>query len=137
VKRYLTEQAGVDIATVRYENGSGLYDSTAVPAAAVVQVLVAAWRDFRVGPDLAAALSTGGVDGTLRRRFKDDRLRGRIRAKTGTLAQVSSLAGYAGTDSGHPLAFAVIVNAMPPEARGEARALQDTIAALCVAYTAP
>jgi D-alanyl-D-alanine carboxypeptidase/D-alanyl-D-alanine-endopeptidase (penicillin-binding protein 4) len=137
VKRYLTEQAGVDIGTVRYENGSGLYDSTGVPAAVVVQVLVSAWRDFRVGPDLAAALSTGGVDGTLRRRFKDERLRGRIRAKTGTLAQVSSLAGYAGSDSGHPLAFAVIVNAMPPEARGEARALQDTIAALCVAYTAP
>jgi D-alanyl-D-alanine carboxypeptidase/D-alanyl-D-alanine-endopeptidase (penicillin-binding protein 4) len=137
VKRYLTEQAGVDVTTVRYENGSGLYDSSAIPAAAVAQVLSSAWRDFRVGPDLAAALATGGVDGTLRRRFRDPRLRGRIRAKTGTLAQVSSLAGYAGTDSGHPLAFVVIVNSMAPQARGEARALQDTIAALCVAYTAP
>jgi len=137
VKRYLTEQAGLDLANIRYENGSGLYDSSAISASAVAQVLVAAWRDFRVGPDLAAALATGGVDGTLRRRFRDDRLRGRIRAKTGTLAQVSSLAGYAGTDSGHPLAFAVIVNGMAPEARGDARALQDTIAALCVAYTAP
>ncbi len=137
VTRYLTEQAGIDAGTVRYENGSGLYDSSAIPASAVVQVLATAWRDFRVGPDLAAALATGGIDGTLRRRFRDDRLRGRIRAKTGTLAQVSTLAGYAGTDSGHPLAFAVIVNAMAPEARGDARALQDAIAALCVAYTMP
>ena len=137
VKRYLTEQAGVDLANLRFENGSGLYDSTSIPASAVAQVLVAAWRDFRVGPDLAAALATGGVDGTLRRRFNVDHLRGRIRAKTGTLAQVSSLAGYAGTDSGHPLAFVVVVNAMAPQARGEARALQDAIAALCVAYTAP
>jgi len=137
MRRYLSEQAGVDLASVRVENGSGLYDSTSIPAAAVAQVLVAAWRDFRVGPDLAAALANGGVDGTLRRRFTDERVRGRVRAKTGTLAQVSSLAGYAGTDSGRPLAFVVIVNNMAPQARGEARALQDTIAALCVAYSAP
>ncbi len=137
VHRYLVEVAGVPAGSFRYENGSGLYDSTAIPASAVAQVLVAAWRDFRVGPDLAAALAIGGVDGTLRRRFLAPALRARIRAKTGTLAAVSSLAGYAGTDSSRPLAFVVVVNAMPPAARGDARSLQDMIAALCVAYTSP
>jgi D-alanyl-D-alanine carboxypeptidase/D-alanyl-D-alanine-endopeptidase (penicillin-binding protein 4) len=137
VERYLSEQAGVAAGTVRYENGSGLYDSTAVPAAAVAQVLVAAWRDFRVGPDLASALSTGGVDGTLRRRFRDEPLRARVRAKTGTLAQASTLAGYAGADGARPLAFVVLVNALPGGTRGEARSLQDAIATLCVAYTTP
>lgn len=137
VHRYLTDKAGVPAASFRYENGSGLYDSTAIPAAVVAQVLVAAWRDFRIGPDLAASLAGGGVDGTLRRRFLAPTTRARIRAKTGTLAAVSTLAGYAGVDSGRPLAFVVLVNKMAPAARAEARRLQDTIAALSVAYTSP
>ncbi len=135
VQRYLADRAGVAPGSYRYENGSGLYDSTAIPAAAVAQVLVAAWRDFRVGPDLASTMATGGVDGTLRRRFRDPELRGRVRAKTGTLAAVSTLAGYAGTDAGRPLAFVVLINKMAPAARADARRLQDTIAALAVAYT--
>lgn len=137
VHRYLVEQAGVPAGSFRMENGSGLFDATAVSADAVARVLVAAWRDFRVGPDLAAAMATGGVDGTLRRRFTEPALRARIRAKTGTLAQVTALAGYAGVDSGRPLAFVVVVNGLTPPARAQARALQDTIAMLCVAYTMP
>ena len=136
VHRYM-ERAGVAAGTYRVENGSGLYDSTAVSAEAVAKVLVAAWRDFRVGPDLAAALATGGVDGTLRRRFRDPVNRARVRAKTGTLAAVSTLAGYAGIDSGRPLAFVVLVNGMTPGARADARRIQDLVAALAVAYTAP
>lgn len=137
VQRYLADKAGVPAGGYRYENGSGLYDSTAVSAAAVARVLVAAWRDFRVGPDLASALATGGVDGTLRRRFRDAATRARVRAKTGTLAAVSSLAGYAGSDGDRPLAFVVVANAMAPAARADARRLQDRVAALCVAYTSP
>lgn len=137
VQRYLADKAGVSPGAYRFENGSGLYDSTAIPAEIVAKVLVAGWRDFRVGPDLAASLATGGVDGTLRRRFRDPSVLGRVRAKTGTLAAVSTLAGYAGADSSRPLAFVVLVNAMQPAARADARRLQDTVAALAVAYTAP
>lgn len=136
VHRTLTD-AGVAEGGFRVENGSGLFDSTAVPVSAVAKVLVAAWHDFRVGPELAGALAISGVDGTLRRRLGDPELRGRVRAKTGTLAAVTALAGYAATDSAHPLAFAVVVNALPPGTRGEARRVQDTIAALAVAYSAP
>jgi D-alanyl-D-alanine carboxypeptidase/D-alanyl-D-alanine-endopeptidase (penicillin-binding protein 4) len=137
VQRYLADKAGVAPGGYRYENGSGLYDSTAIPADAVAKVLVAGWRDFRVGPDLASSLATGGVDGTLRRRFGDPSVRGRVRAKTGTLATVSTLAGYAGADSSRPLAFVVLINSMASAGRADARRLQDTIAALAVAYTAP
>lgn len=129
--------AGAAPGSFRVDNGSGLFDSTAVPVSAVAQVLVAAWHDFRIGPDLATALATSGVDGTLRRRLGEPALRGRIRAKTGTLAAVTALAGYAGTDSAHPIAFAVIVNALPTGTRGDARRVQDTVAALAVAYATP
>ncbi|HVK75060.1 MAG TPA: D-alanyl-D-alanine carboxypeptidase/D-alanyl-D-alanine-endopeptidase [Kofleriaceae bacterium] len=135
VHRYLTDVAGVPPGSFRIENGSGLYDSTAVTADAVARVLVAGWRDFRVGPDLTSALAHAGVDGTLRRRLGGDATRGRIRAKTGTLATVTSLAGYAGVDAGRPLVFVVLINNLPPAARADARSLQDAVAAAAVAYT--
>ena len=135
VQRTLVD-AGVAEGSFRVENGSGLFDSTAVPASAVAKVLVAAWHDFRIGPELASALAIGGVDGTMRRRLGDPALRGRVRAKTGTLAAVTALAGYAGVDTTRPLAFVVVVNALPAGTRGDARRLQDTVAALAVAYAA-
>jgi len=128
--------AGVPAGSFRVENGSGLFDSSSVSASAVAKVLVAAWHDFRVGPELVTALSTSGVDGTLRRRLGEPELRGRVRAKTGTLATVTALAGYAATDSARPVAFVVIVNALPAGGRAEARRVQDSIAALAVAYSA-
>lgn len=128
--------AGVPAGSFRVENGSGLFDSSSVSAAAVAKVLVAAWHDFRVGPELASAMAIGGVDGTLRRRLATPDVRGRVRAKTGTLATVTALAGYAATDGRRPLAFVVLVNALPPGARGEARRVQDTIATLALAYAA-
>lgn len=132
--RAFAAAAGIDPATFRIDNGSGLFDASAVSADALTKILAAAWRDFRVGPELAAALAIGGVDGTLRRRFTDPSLRGRVRAKTGTLAAASSLAGYVGADTRRPLAFAVLVNQLPSGTRPDAKRLQDAIAAAALAY---
>ena len=121
----------------RVENGSGLYDASSVSAAAVARVLAAGWRDFRVGPELASALAIGGVDGTLRRRLAAPAVRGRVRGKTGTLAAVSSLAGFAGGDGQRVLAFVVLVNQLPTGARPEAKRLQDAVATLALAYSLP
>ena len=132
VARYLTDVVGLAAGSFRIENGSGLYDSTAISPHAVVQVLAAAHHDLRVGPELMTALSIAGTDGTLRKRLVAPQVRGRVRAKTGTLAAVSSLAGYAGVDTGRPLAFAVIVNRLPTGQRPAARTLQDTVAAIAV-----
>lgn len=137
VVRQLLADVGVAPTSVRVENGSGLFDATSVPASAVARVLAAGWRDFRIGPELAGALAVGGVDGTLRKRFTGADVRGRIRGKTGTLAQVSSLAGLAGTDGLHPIAFVVLVNQLPPGTRADAKHLQEVIATLALAYSAP
>ncbi|HVV85221.1 MAG TPA: D-alanyl-D-alanine carboxypeptidase/D-alanyl-D-alanine-endopeptidase [Kofleriaceae bacterium] len=132
VARYLTDVVGLAPASFRIENGSGLYDATEISAHAVAQVLATAYRDLRVGPEMISALSIAGLDGTLRKRLAGPSVRGRVRGKTGTLAAVSSLAGYAGVDTGHPVAFAVIVNKLPAGQRPAARTLQDAIAAIAV-----
>ncbi|MCA9680499.1 MAG: D-alanyl-D-alanine carboxypeptidase/D-alanyl-D-alanine-endopeptidase, partial [Myxococcales bacterium] len=134
VRRWLAEEAGLDPATFRVDNGSGLFGSTAVSPAQMVRALDAAWRDFRVGPDLAGSLAVMGVDGTLRSRLTQGEARGRVRAKTGTLAQVSTLSGYVAVDSRRPLAFSVLINDIPSGGRGHARALQNDIVAACVEY---
>ncbi len=57
-----------------------------------------------------AALPVGGVDGTLRNRFKGTPLEGRVRGKTGTLSGVRSLSGYVPNAAGETVLFSVMVN---------------------------
>jgi D-alanyl-D-alanine carboxypeptidase/D-alanyl-D-alanine-endopeptidase (penicillin-binding protein 4) len=54
---------------------------------------------------------------------------GRCQAKTGTLSDVSALAGYCRAVSGHDLVFAVIMNGVPLSA---ARSEQDKFASALV-----
>jgi D-alanyl-D-alanine carboxypeptidase/D-alanyl-D-alanine-endopeptidase (penicillin-binding protein 4) len=118
----------------RADNGSGLFDSTEVSAKQVTTLLGAAHNDFRVGPDLLASLPVGGVDGTLAKRWHGRPAKGHVRAKTGTLDKVATLAGYLALDGLHPLGFAILVNDIPPGQRGSARAAADDIVDALTAY---
>ncbi len=92
------------------KNGSGLFDANLISAASLVKVLDAAARDPRLAPEFIAQLAVGGVDGTLRSRFREHRDRRAVRAKTGTLNDVVSLSGYVlGPDGKPPVAFSFIV----------------------------
>lgn len=90
-------------------NGSGLFDANRVTTAALAGLLRRAYTDPRIGPELAATLAIGGVDGTLTHRFRSLRTGRRLRAKTGTLAKTSALAGYL-LGGARPVAFAVITD---------------------------
>jgi D-alanyl-D-alanine carboxypeptidase/D-alanyl-D-alanine-endopeptidase (penicillin-binding protein 4) len=125
---------GIPAGTYRADNGSGLYDASSVSPHQLVTLLRAAYRDFRIGPDLVASLPTGGVDGTLAKRWTKSAAKGRVRAKTGTLDKVVSLAGYVATDDSHQLAFAIVANDIPPGQRAAARALADAIVDALLAY---
>ncbi|MBP9086125.1 MAG: D-alanyl-D-alanine carboxypeptidase, partial [Kofleriaceae bacterium] len=76
-----------------------------------------------------------GLDGTLAKRFTASLAKGLVRAKTGTLDNVSALAGYAGTTAA-PFGFVVLVNKFAKRDRKAVRALQDEIAELVVAFAA-
>ena len=118
----------------RTSNGSGLYGSTEVTAKQLVTMLAAAHKDYRIGPDLVASLPTGGHDGTLARRWHGKPARGRVRAKTGTLDKVTTLAGYIGVDGGRLLVFAILVNDIPPGQRNLVRAMADDMVDSLAAY---
>ena len=81
----------------------------------IVELLSYVSRQKSYYPDYAAALSVAGTDGTLRSRFQRSKLRGAVRAKTGTLnsVKVSTLAGYMFLE-GKTYAFAVFCKNVGP-----------------------
>ena len=100
------KQAGIESG---YEqmNGSGLYTGNRFSARHFVKLLDY-MVEHRFAPDFMATLPISGVDGTLRKRLKSDAVLGRVRAKTGTLNQVSALSGYFTSKSGRLYAFSVL-----------------------------
>jgi D-alanyl-D-alanine carboxypeptidase/D-alanyl-D-alanine-endopeptidase (penicillin-binding protein 4) len=131
VGRFL-DRIGASDPGVVMKNGSGLFDADRVSAAGTVQLLRWAWRDPAIQPEYVAQLSVGGVDGTLRKRFRTDSMRRRVRAKTGTLDDVIALSGYVLRSDGHgPIAFSIFFNHVSGKqdgARHAADRLVDLIA---------
>jgi D-alanyl-D-alanine carboxypeptidase/D-alanyl-D-alanine-endopeptidase (penicillin-binding protein 4) len=108
-------------------NGSGLFDANRTTPAATTTLLRAMQRDPFAGPEYVAQLSIGGVDGTLRHRFRELAVSRAIRAKTGTLDAVAALSGYVLPPPGRaPLAFSILVNGISGRT-GAARALMDRV----------
>ena len=107
-RRYLREW-GVSEDAARMVDGSALSRWNLMSAETLVAVL-AHERDGANASPLLASLPVAGVDGTLAERMKGTPAAGNVRAKTGAMNGVRSLAGYVTTQDGEPLAFAVVVN---------------------------
>jgi D-alanyl-D-alanine carboxypeptidase/D-alanyl-D-alanine-endopeptidase (penicillin-binding protein 4) len=133
VARYL-ESNGIARGSYVMKNGSGLYDSNRFSAEQIAIVLRAAMRDFRIASEFLSSLAVGGADGTLAHRMAGSAAERLVRAKTGTLANVSCLSGIAGAPGSKPLIFSILMNDTPTAA---ARATQDRFAATLVGYLDP
>lgn len=105
---------GVPVTGAVLTDTSGLGGGSRVPAATLTSVLALATGDKQ--PQLRALLSglpIAAVSGTLLDRFADSRQRaatGVVRAKTGTLTGVSSLAGTVVDSDGRLLVFAAMAD---------------------------
>jgi serine-type D-Ala-D-Ala carboxypeptidase/endopeptidase (penicillin-binding protein 4) len=114
-------------------NGSGLFDANRVSAHGMAAALRYAYLSSRIGAEFVAQLAVGGVDGTLRSRFKKYADRRIIRAKSGTLDQVIALSGYVlGPTTDSAVAFSFIaegVNGHHAEARQKIDTCVEAIAA--------
>ena len=121
VARYL---GGIGIKADSYQmkNGSGLYDSNRFSAAQIVTILRAAAHDFRISAEFLASLAVAGTDGTIAHRMGGTLAERYVRAKTGTLANVSCLSGFAGSPGHLPLVFSILVNDVGEPERRAARA---------------
>jgi D-alanyl-D-alanine carboxypeptidase/D-alanyl-D-alanine-endopeptidase (penicillin-binding protein 4) len=93
-------------------DGSGLSRDDRTSPAEVVSLLRQVWRK-PIGNELAAALPLVGVNGTVQGVGVHTRAQGRCIAKTGTLNDVTNLAGYCTNRIGHAVAFALFIDGPP------------------------
>src|SRR5690606_24665439 len=91
------------------ENGSGLSRNGRISAASLASMLNAAWMSERM-PEFISSLAIAGEDGTVRRRWKAEGTRGKAHLKTGTLRDVSALAGYVQGASGKRYVLVSMIN---------------------------
>ncbi|MBS0326441.1 MAG: D-alanyl-D-alanine carboxypeptidase/D-alanyl-D-alanine-endopeptidase [Proteobacteria bacterium] len=92
VRRYLAS-TGLAMPGLVLVNGSGLSRSARATAAGLNRLLVAASRS-NLRDAFANTLPVAATDGTLARRFRDERVAGQAVLKTGTLDDVRAIAGY-------------------------------------------
>ena len=134
VRHFLNEELGFDPDSYRYDNGSGLFDASSFTPRHIVAVLASGHRDYQYGSELLSSLAVAGTDGTMRTRLSGEPGERIVRAKTGTLMEVSALSGYAAIDGRAPIAFSILMDGVPRRGRRDARDLQDEIAAALVEY---
>ena len=121
----LMKRIGLEPDRYKVADGSGLSLYNYVSAEMLVAMLGYAWRTQSIKEHLLPALPIAGVDGTLQKRMVGTEAAGNVRAKTGTVTGISSLAGYLTTASNHVLAFAIINQGVGSSSIG--RAFQDKV----------
>lgn len=92
-----------------FNDGSGLSRRNQVSATTQVSLL----KSIAMQPwaqEFKSTLAIAGSDGTIRKRLTGTYAAHNVHAKTGTLRNVSALAGYVVTRDGEPLAFSFISN---------------------------
>jgi len=105
------------------ENGSGLSRVERISVQHLAELLQRAARS-PFDAELKASLPVLGMDGTMKKRFKDDAIAGYAHIKTGMLEGVKSIAGYVHADDGSQWIVVCVIN-HPNAARGQAA--QDTL----------
>lgn len=101
-------QLGFKKKSYRIADGSGVSLYNYLSPEILIALLRYAYQHPYIYRPLYRSLPIAGVDGTLQHRMKNTAAYRNVRAKTGTLTGISSLAGYARTPNGHTLAFAII-----------------------------
>jgi len=126
--RLFLSAAGIDTTAMSLADGSGLSRYNLTTPSALVDLLTAVWRNFKLRNEFITTLPIAGVDGTLENRMRGTSAEGIVHAKTGSLSGVSVLSGYAVTLDGEELAFSIMMQpfVVPTRAIREA---QDRICA--------
>ena len=91
-------------------NPSGLTRKNQITPQALWRVLNDLRSQFQYQPEFLSSLPIAGIDGTLKKRMKDSPAERTVRAKTGFLTGVVSLAGYAGRGDGAVIPFVFMYN---------------------------
>jgi serine-type D-Ala-D-Ala carboxypeptidase/endopeptidase (penicillin-binding protein 4) len=130
--RSFLKTVGIRPEALVLDDASGLSRNDMITADASVQLLTFMSK-HRYATVFRDALPIGGVDGTLRNRFKGTPAENNVRAKTGSLSSAASLGGYLTTAGGEKLAFSIMVNNYPRDLDPRSSCI-DPIAVLLASF---
>lgn len=103
---------GLDVSKWKFEDASGMSYSNKITSRELSELLFLVRSEPWYGAYIRSLPIAGSSDrligGTLKNRLKTAPARGNITAKTGSLKNIKSLAGYAKTKSGETLIFTVL-----------------------------
>jgi len=100
---------GIDDTGLVIENGSGLSRTEKISPLQMAGLLRAGLRS-KWAPEFMPSMPIVGVDGTMRRRLKDSPAAERARMKTGTLRNVTAIAGYVPDANGQQCVVVAMIN---------------------------
>lgn len=110
LSRFLVHKVGIGRDEAKLFDAAGLSKNNRVSPVAVIKLLHYMHLDPSRFEAFRASLAAPGKSGTLSKRFFGCPRREEIRAKTGTLSGVSTLAGYLVSEKGHTVAFCIFSN---------------------------
>ena len=125
-RRFLIDSVRIDSTEFHLSDGSGLSSENLISPQAFTRLL----RYIRAHPrysTFAPGLPQAGGTGNLRTRFVATPLAGRVRAKTGSIAGVNTLAGYIESADGRVTTFAVELNHHAQSTRSVLAAIDSAV----------
>ncbi|MED4205458.1 D-alanyl-D-alanine carboxypeptidase/D-alanyl-D-alanine-endopeptidase [Neobacillus mesonae] len=130
IHHFLVNDLGIDDEFIQ-KDGSGLTRLDHISPHAYIQLLNSMF-DRPERDRFISFLPIAGKDGTLKNRMKGTAAEGNVKAKTGSMSGVNSLAGYVTAKNGHAFAFSILLNGIYKSAY--ATNLQNQIAIALAQY---
>jgi len=93
-----------------FADASGLSFYNMLSSSAITDLLIFIYKNREIFYNIYSSLPIAGIDGSLKNRFRNTNLVKILRAKTGTLSGVTSLAGYFYSKENDLIAFTIMLN---------------------------
>jgi len=108
VVRILNRYRLLDVSRCKIDNGCGLSRAANITARSMARVLDHAYKGY--GKRWMNTLSIAGVDGTIKRRFRNTIVKNRAWMKTGTLNNAKNIVGYVHSRNNKLYTVVILVN---------------------------
>jgi D-alanyl-D-alanine carboxypeptidase/D-alanyl-D-alanine-endopeptidase (penicillin-binding protein 4) len=132
VREFLKDVVGLDTERMVILDGSGLSRYNLISPHHFIEALAWMKQQFACASEFEASFPLSGIDGSLVERMQDNSVKGKVRAKPGTMTGISSLVGFATTQEGEQLAFSILLNGFTKSNKDYKAQIEDRICSLLV-----
>ena len=135
VREFLSKQVGLNVEKMVLMDGCGQSRYNLISPHQFVELLSWMHSQFSSCNEFISSLPISGTDGTLIDRMQDREIKGKVRAKTGSMTGISSLSGYLTTKDGDTLAFSILQNGFIGKTEEYKRQIEDEICSFLVHFS--